>query len=80
MSKTVAETVCEMIAKEFAIDESEVTPNADLSVDLGLDSLDRTELAVTLEDHYEISIDDEDIDELNRVSEVIALVQQKLKK
>ena len=80
MSKTVTETVIELIAEELDFDVSEVTPNADLYVDLGADSLDRTELAITLEEHFEIEVLDEEIDHLKTVGDVIKLVERKTKK
>lgn len=80
MSKTVAETVCELVADELGWDISDVTPNADLEIDLGADSLDKTELAITMEEQFEIEILDEEINHIKTVKDVIELVEKKLKK
>lgn len=47
--------------------------------ELGLDSLDRVELAMDLEEEFEITISVDEIDQLDTVAQVEAHVQTKLK-
>lgn len=62
-----------MSGKEAYID-------SDLVADLGLDSLDRIQLAIELEKQFGIEIPDEDVDrpELGTIRGLIAYVEQKL--
>lgn len=46
--------IIDLVADEMSCDESEVTPNADLSHDLGADSLDKTEIVIRIEEEFDI--------------------------
>jgi acyl carrier protein len=70
----VEKRITELIADEFGVEESQVTPNADLMHDFAADSLDIMELVITLEEEFEIEVADEDVEKLKRVSDVIELV------
>lgn len=59
------------IAEELNVDESEITPDTDFRDDLGADSLDLYELAMKLEDEYEIEIPVEELQDLRTVGDVI---------
>ena len=57
--------------------ESEVTLNADLDEDLGMDSLDRAELALDLEAYFDLDeITDAEAEKLKTVADVVALVDR----
>jgi acyl carrier protein len=60
------------------IDESVVKPEADLQKDVGLDSLDVTELTLGLEDEFGIEIPDEDLEGLTSVQDAVELVERKV--
>ncbi len=60
------------------IDAAAVTPTADLSNDVGLDSLDVTELTLGLEERFNIEIPDEDLEQLSTVQSAVDLVAQKV--
>jgi acyl carrier protein len=60
------------------IEEDKVTPEAHLANDLGLDSLDTTEMTVTLEDRFGIEIPDEDLEGLQTVNDAVDLIEQKV--
>lgn len=57
-----------------------VTKELSLKDDLKADSVDLMEFILTVEDEFNIEISDEDIDSLNNVSDVVACVQENLKK
>lgn len=77
MTATVAsrvKAVCELHSGREANDDSR------LSEDLDLDSLDRIELAMRLEDEFNIEIPDKDVDRksLGTVAGLIAYVEAKV--
>lgn len=55
-----------------------VTPEARISEDLDLDSLDTVELTLGLEKRFGVEISDEEAEELSTVGDVVALIGTKL--
>ena len=53
------ERVRAIIAEELGVELDRVTPEADISDDLGADSLDTVELVMRVEEEYGIEIDDD---------------------
>jgi len=60
------------------IESSDITMEADLAGDLGLDSLDTVELTLALEQHYEIEIPDEELQDLATVKDAVQLIEKKV--
>ncbi len=76
--KTVARRIRDLVATKFNVDEATLTLHADLSDDLGADSLDLVELMIAIEGLFEIHIPDEDFAELQTLSEVAGYVAWRL--
>ena len=53
------ETIRDFLAAELNIDASTITPDTDLSRDLGADSLDLYEMIMAMEEKYDITIPEE---------------------
>lgn len=70
----IQKKIASLIAAELGVDEEEVTPSASLRDDLGADSLDETELVMTLEDAFDLEIPDDQIDDLKTVQNVIDFI------
>jgi acyl carrier protein len=47
-----------VIGKQLGIDPSEINPEADFGKQLGADSLDIVELVISIEDEFDIEIED----------------------
>lgn len=60
------------------IEESVIVGSADLSNDVGLDSLDVTELTLGLEERFNIEIPDEELEQLATVQDAVDLVAAKV--
>jgi len=58
------------------VSEEAIQPEATLQADLELDSLDAVELAMAMEDEFNIKILDQDMKDLRTVGDVLALVRQ----
>lgn len=76
----VATRVKAIIADKLGVDESEVTPEASFTNDLGADSLDTVELIMELEKEFGISIPDEQAEKISTVGEAIAYIESVTKK
>ena len=61
------------------IDVSEVVESAMLKDDLDIDSLDLVEVALALEEALNLTIPEEDMDEVTTVGDIVSVVESKLK-
>ncbi|WP_297829800.1 acyl carrier protein [uncultured Rikenella sp.] len=52
----IAQTVDRLLADEFEIDQSLITPDAPLKETLGLDSLDLVDIVVLINQHFGITL------------------------
>lgn len=64
--------------QERGIDTAEVTTESHLAKDLGLDSLDVTELTLGLEERFGIEIPDEELEDIGTVGDAVTLIEKKL--
>ena len=55
-----------------------VTENLSLKDDLNADSVDLMEFVLTIEDEFGIEIDDEEIDNLQSVADVLAIIKNRI--
>jgi acyl carrier protein len=75
----IAEKVKAIIIDKLGVEESEVTPEASFTNDLGADSLDTVELIMEFEKEFNISIPDEQAENISSVSEAISYLEQNVK-
>ena len=68
----------EMIAKELAVEESNVVPGAHLQDDLGADSLGLLNLAEAINEKYRIEIKADDLVDIANVGELVEMVKTKI--
>ena len=74
----VSSKVVEIIVDKLGVDAAEVVPAASFTNDLGADSLDVVDLVMTLEDEFDIEIDDEKLEAINSVAEAIVAIKSAL--
>lgn len=79
MSKTVEERVISLIANATALDEAVLT-GTDTYQELGLDSLDRVDLAMAVEDEFNIIITDEQMKSFETISDTVSFIEEHLAK
>lgn len=75
---TVAENVKNILIEQLGVDADEVTPDASLEQDLGMDSLDAVEIVMAFEEEYGIEIPDEDAQKVTKVSDIVAYLERRL--
>ena len=71
----VAAKVKAIIVDKLGVEETEVTPEASFTNDLGADSLDTVELIMEFEKEFGISIPDDQADKITTVGEAIAHIE-----
>jgi acyl carrier protein len=75
----VAEGLREIMAARLGLPAEQLVPEARLVEDLGLDSLDAVELAISVERKFEIEVPEEELTKLKTVADMVALVESRVK-
>ena len=75
----IQEKVVKIIVDKLCVKESEVTPEATFTGDLGADSLDTVELIMEFEKAFDLQIPDEAAEKIQTVGDVIALLEKQAK-
>ena len=71
------EKIKKLIAEQLCISVEKVTDTADISKDLGADSLDVVELLMAFEEEFGVSISDEDATKIKTVNDIVAYIESK---
>ena len=74
----IAERVTKIIVDKLGVEESQVSPGALFTKDLGADSLDTVELIMEFEKEFSISIPDEEAEKIQTVEQAISYVEKAL--
>ena len=72
----IQEKVVKIIVDKLGVKESEVTPEATFTGDLGADSLDTVELVMEFEKAFGVQVADEDAEKFQTVGDVIAYIEE----
>jgi len=67
-----------LLMDRVGIPEEKIRPDASLVEDLGLDSLDAVELAMSMEEEFDLQIDDDQMRRFATVSDALGFVQKLL--
>ena len=71
----IADKVKKIIVDKLGVDESEVTNEASFTNDLGADSLDTVELIMEFEKEFDLSITDEQAENIQTVGNAIEFLE-----
>ena len=75
----IAQKVKGIIIDKLGVEESEVSPEASFTNDLGADSLDTVELIMEFEKEFNISIPDDQAENIGTVGQAIAYLEENVK-
>lgn len=75
----VASKVTAIIVDKLGVEESEITPEASFTNDLGADSLDTVELIMEFEKEFNIAIPDEQAEKISTVGDAISYITENIK-
>jgi acyl carrier protein len=75
----IAEKVKGIIVEKLGVDAAEVTPEASFTNDLGADSLDTVELIMEFEKEFNVSIPDDQAENIQTVGHAIAYLEENAK-
>ena len=72
----IQEKVVKIIVDKLGVKESEVTPEATFTGDLGADSLDTVELVMEFEKAFGVQVADEDAEKFQTVGDIVAYIEE----
>jgi acyl carrier protein len=75
----IAQKVRNIIIDKLGVEESEVTNEASFTNDLGADSLDTVELIMEFEKEFNISIPDDQAENIGTVGQAITYLEENVK-
>ncbi len=61
----------EMIAEQFRIDGEDITMDTSFREDLDADSIDLVELIMSLEDEFDLEVEDEEVENIKTVGDAV---------
>ena len=70
--------VVEIISSQLSVDPDNITESSSIVEDLGADSLDIVEMLMTFEEQFSISVPDEVIPEMRKVSDLVEYLEENL--
>ncbi len=73
---TLEKEVIDIVVEQLGVDKEDVTLSKSFVEDLNADSLDLTELIMTLEERFDCEISEEEAEKLKTVGDVVAYVKQ----
>jgi acyl carrier protein len=76
---TIADKVKSIIVEKLGVEVSEVTPEASFTNDLGADSLDTVELIMEFEKEFNVSIPDDQAENIQTVGQAITYLEENSK-
>ena len=75
----IADRVKAIIVDKLTVEDSEVTPEAEFSKDLGADSLDTVELIMEFEKEFDIQIPEDEAEKITTVGDAINYIEEHTK-
>lgn len=70
--------VVEIISSQLRVDPENITESSAIVEDLGADSLDIVEMLMTFEEQFSISVPDEVVPEMRKVSDLVEYLEENL--
>ncbi|MBE0449472.1 MAG: acyl carrier protein [Clostridia bacterium] len=71
------EKVKALLVEELDLDENEVTLESNIREDLGADSLDMVDLIMSIEDAFDIKVEESDTASIKTVGDIVSYIEKK---
>ena len=76
MNIMALEKIKSIISEQFGISEDDITADTVLMEDLDADSLDLIDLAMSLEDCFEVEVPDEELESFKTVGDIVKYIEE----
>jgi acyl carrier protein len=76
VSDEIRQKVVSLVAERMGVEEDQITDDTHFVNDLQSDSLDMAELVIDLEEAFDISISDEEAQQIETVGQAVAYIEK----
>lgn len=74
----VFENLKKIISEQLEVDQSIISESSTITGDLGADSLDLVDLAMSIEDTFDIELSDDALDKIKTVGDLVAYIEDRV--
>lgn len=74
----VFEKVKKIISEQLEVDQSIINESATIAGDLGADSLDLVDLAMSIEDEFDIELSDDALEKIKTVGDLATYIEDRI--
>ncbi len=74
----VFEKIKKIISEQLEVDQSIISESSSITGDLGADSLDLVDLAMSIEDEFDIELSDEALDKIKSVGDLVVYIEDRI--
>jgi acyl carrier protein len=78
LSEATAVKIQDILLQQLGVERAQITPEAAIMADLGADSLDMVEIGMTVEETFNLTIADEDMETVRTVGDLHEVLAQYL--
>ena len=72
------EKIKKIISEQLEVDQSIISEGSSITGDLGADSLDLVDLAMSIEDEFDIELSDEALEKIKTVGDLVSYIEDKI--
>ncbi len=72
----VYEKIKTMISSQFKIDKDDINMDTSFRKDLGADSIDLVELIISIEEEFDIEVEDDELENINTVRDAVNYIEK----
>ena len=74
----IIKLVTDIIVRKLGVDPTKITPGVVITKDLGADSLDTVEIIMDVEETFQLTIKDSDLETISTVGDIITYLEAHL--
>jgi len=74
----VFEKIKKIISEQLEVDQSIIGESSSITGDLGADSLDLVDLAMSIEDEFDIELSDEALEKIKTVGDLVDYIEDRI--
>jgi acyl carrier protein len=74
----VFEKIKKIISEQLEVDQSIISESSSITGELGADSLDLVDLAMSIEDEFDIELSDDALEKIKTVSDLVAYIEDRI--
>ena len=74
----VLEKIKKIISEQLEVDQSIISETSSITGDLGADSLDLVDLAMSIEDEFDIELSDEALEKIKTVGDLAVYIEDRI--